>query len=248
MLCSGSDVVRAGAPGVTWWTIGVAVAAGEVAGPRADAGMETAASGMTWATAAFTASRCASAADTVAATELTSVNRLMPVAWTSLSSVSSADWLPATAAALALAAGVPAMAWPNWFFRTTMTGRSTFRESCAASVGGRDPKAGGSVAATAVPAVAAIAVAGTPPSTTDAAADPARTDKNLRFDMFFRPPDSGTAWPRPVRRYRNSPGIVVRLLKDTRWSRCLSGILFELVIAIYYSRITPSRPGVLSCC
>ena len=131
-----------------WWTVGVAVAAGEVAGPRADAGMETAASGMTWATAAFAASRCASAADTVAATELTSVNRLMPVAWTSLSSVSRADWLPATAAALALAAGVPAVAWPNWFFRTTMTGRSTFRESCAASVGGRDPKAGGSVVAT----------------------------------------------------------------------------------------------------
>jgi len=74
-----------------WWTVVVPVAAGEVAGPRADAGMETAASGMTWATAAFAASRCASAADTVAATELTSVNCLMPVAWTSLSSVSRAD-------------------------------------------------------------------------------------------------------------------------------------------------------------
>src|ERR1700677_4742283 len=116
MLCGGSDVVRAGAPGVMWWIVGVAfaaVAAGEVAGPRADAGIETSASGMTWATAGFAASRCASAADTVAATELTSVNRLTPVAWTSLSSVSRADWLPVTAAVLALAAGVPAMAWPN---------------------------------------------------------------------------------------------------------------------------------------
>ena len=97
---------------------------------------------MTWATAAFAASRCSSAADTVAATELTSVNRLMPVAWTALSSVSRAAWLPVTAADLALAAGVPGVAWPNWFFRTTMTGRSTSRDSCTARVGDSDPKAG----------------------------------------------------------------------------------------------------------
>ena len=164
--------------------------------------METVASGITWLTAPFAASRCASAADTVAATALTSVNRLMPVAWTSLSSVSRADWLLETAADLAVAAGVPAVAWPNWFFRTTMTGRSTFFESCAASAGGSPPKAG-SVVALAAPAVAAITAAGTPPSTADAAADTARTDKNLRFDMVPRPQDSGSARPRPVRRYRN---------------------------------------------
>src|ERR1700678_4126678 len=109
MVGSGSDVVRRGGPAVMWATAVVPVAGGEAAGPRADAGMETAASGTTWATAAFAASRCASAADTVAATELTSVNRLMALAWTSLSSVSRADWLPETAAALALAAGVPAV-------------------------------------------------------------------------------------------------------------------------------------------
>ena len=135
MVCSGSDVVRAGA--VSGWGAcrgwggepGAArptAAAGAVGRPRAEAGIETVASGITWATAAFAASRCSSAADTVAATELTSVNCLMPVAWTSLSSASRAAWLPATAADLALAAAVPGAAWPNWFFRTTMTGRSTF--------------------------------------------------------------------------------------------------------------------------
>ncbi len=77
---------------------------------------------------------------------------------------------------------MPAVAWPNWFFMTTMTGRSTFRESCAASAGGSDPKAG-SVVAPAAPAVTAITAAGTPPSTAEAAADTARTDKNLCFDM-----------------------------------------------------------------
>ncbi len=138
-----------------WWTVVVLDVVAVVAGagrPRAEAGMETVASGMTWATAAFAASRCSSAADTVAATELTSVNRLMPVAWTSLSSVSRADWLPTTAADLALAAGVPGVAWPNWFFRTTMTGRSTSRDSCAARVGDSDPKAG-SIVPLAAPAV-----------------------------------------------------------------------------------------------
>ena len=230
MLCSGSDVVRAGASGVIRGRPVVAGAALAVGRPSADAGMETVASAITWLTARFAASRCASAADTVAATALTSVNRLMPVAWTSLSSLSRADWLLDTAADLAVTAVVPAAAWPNWFFRTTMTGRSAFFESCAASVGGSPPKAG-SVVALAPPAVAAITAAGTPPSMADAAADTARTDKNLRFDMFPRPQDGGSARPRPERRYRNPNdrfrGTRIKFVTDLwfylRWPWSLSG-------------------------
>jgi hypothetical protein len=76
-----------------------------------------------------------------------------------------------------------------------MTGRSTFLESCAASAGGSDRKAGALAAfvvlvvlALAFAAVTAMTAAGAPPSTADAAADMARTDKNLRCDKFPRPP------------------------------------------------------------
>jgi len=191
MLASDRETVRSG----------VAALAEVVAvvGSSADAGRLTVASGITASTAEFAASRFASSADTVAETELTSVNFLMLVACSWFSCAISDDWLVLIAVVLALAASVPAVAWPNWLFSTTMTGVSTFCDSCAASAGGNVPKAGAFVAP-APPALTAITTAGTPPSTAAAAADTARTDKNLCFGMSPRPGYSGADRPQPVRR------------------------------------------------
>ncbi len=146
----------------------------------------TVASGITSETAGLAASRCSSSDETVAETALTNVNCLTPAACTWLSWLSSDVWLADTAAERTPLAVVPAPAEPNWSLSTTMTGWSTFCDSCAASVGDSGPKAGALVAL-APPAVAAITTAGTPPSTAEAAADTARTDKNLFFGMSLVP-------------------------------------------------------------
>ena len=184
---------------------GVADAAGAArgrVGASADAGRVTVASGITSSTAGLAASRCSSSADIVAETALTSVNCLTLVAWTWFSWLSSDVWLADTAADLALLAAVPAAAAPNWSFSTTMTGWSTFCDSCAASVGDSGPKAGALVAL-APPAVAAITTAGTPPSTAAAAADTARTGKNLGFGMSLVPDKAALIGRNPCDANRN---------------------------------------------
>ena len=67
--------------------------------------------------------------------------------------------------------------------------------------------------------------------TADVAADTASTDNSLRFDMFPRPQDSGSARPRPVRRYLNPKNrfrrtrikFVTDLWFYLRWPWSLSG-------------------------
>ena len=66
-----------------------------------------------------------------------------------------------------------------------MTGRSASLESCAASVGDSDPKAG-SIVPLAAPAVIATTAAGSRRHGGGGGGQ-GRTDKNLRFDMVPRP-------------------------------------------------------------